>query len=75
MPTTTGSVLLTVPMGSNTSAVLRLKGKGVPRRGGHGDEFVKLMVMLPSEPNAELEAFLAEWVPGPNYDPRRDMQP
>ena len=74
-PTPTGSVILTVPKGSNTGTVLRLKGKGVPRRGGHGDEFVKLKVMLPSEPNPELETFLSNWAPGTSYDPRRDMQP
>jgi DnaJ-class molecular chaperone len=74
-PTPTGSVILTVPKGSNTGTVLRLKGKGVPRRGGHGDELVKLKVMLPSEPNPELETFLSNWAPGTSYDPRRDMQP
>jgi DnaJ-class molecular chaperone len=75
VPTATGPVLLTVPKGSNTGAVLRLKGKGVPRQGGHGDELVKLKVMLPPGTNPELETFLSNWTPGPNYDPRRDMQP
>jgi DnaJ-class molecular chaperone len=75
VPTPAGAVTLTVPKGSNTGAILRLKGKGVPRSGGHGDELVKLKVMLPSAPNGELEAFLADWKPGTNYDPRRDMQP
>ena len=51
VPTPTGSVILTVPKGSNTGAVLRLKGKGVPRPGGRGDEFARLKVMLPLEPN------------------------
>ena len=74
-PTPTGSVILTVPKGSNTGTVLRLKGKGVPRRGGRGDELVKLKVILPSEPNPELETFLTNWAPGTSYDPRRDMQP
>lgn len=73
-PTPTGPVTLTVPKGSNTGTILRLKGKGVPRRGGHGDELVKLKVMLPTEPNPELEAFLSSWTPGTSYDPRRDMQ-
>jgi len=73
-PTPTGPVTLTVPKGSSTGTILRLKGKGVPRRGGHGDELVKLKVMLPTEPNPELEAFLSSWAPGPSYDPRRDMQ-
>lgn len=72
-PTPTGSVLVTVPKGSNTGAVLRLKGKGVARPGGRGDELVTLKVMAPTSPNAELEAFLANWKPGPEYDPRRDL--
>lgn len=75
VPTPTGPVLLTVPKGSNTGSTLRLKGKGVPRRGSYGDEFVKLKVMLPTEPNPELEAFLSKWTPGTSYDPRGDMQP
>jgi DnaJ-class molecular chaperone len=75
VPTPTGPVILTLPKGSNTDAVFRLKGKGVPRRGGHGDELVKLKVMLPPEPDSELEAFLANRAPGRSYDPRQDMQP
>ena len=75
VPTPAGPVILTVPKGSNTGTVLRLRGKGVQRRDGHGDELVKLKVTLPAEPNPELEAFLSNWSPGMNYDPRRDMQP
>ena len=75
VPTPTGSVMLKVPKGSNTGSILRLKGKGVPRQGGHGDELVKLKVMLPSEPNPEFETFLSNWTAGKSYDPRRDMQP
>jgi DnaJ-class molecular chaperone len=73
-PTPSGPIILTVPKGSNTGSVLRLRGKGVARRGGHGDEFVKLRVVLPSEPDPALEAFLATWVPAASYDPRREMQ-
>lgn len=72
-PTLTGAVMLTVPKGSNTGTILRLKGKGVARRGGHGDELVKLKVVLPSEPNAELEAFLSTWASAASDDPRKDM--
>lgn len=75
VPTPTGPVMLKVPKGSNTSSVLRLKGKGVPRQGGHGDELVKLKVMLPSGPDPELETFLSNWKPGNNYEPRKDLQP
>jgi len=76
VPTPTGSVTMTVPKGSNTGTVLRLRGKGVLRRdGGHGDELVRLKIILPERPDAELEAFVAGWQGGKAYDPRRDMQP
>ena len=72
-PTPGGSVVLKVPKGSNTGDVLRLKGKGVKRRDGAGDELVKLKVMMPPAPNAELEAFLSGWKPPEAYDPRKEM--
>ncbi len=72
-PTPTGVVMVTVPKGSNSGAVLRLKGKGVARRSGHGDELVTLKVMLPPQPDAALEAFLESWAPSSEYAPREDM--
>jgi DnaJ-class molecular chaperone len=76
VPTPTGPVMMRVPKHSNTGTVLRLKGKGVRRRGGgHGDELVKLKVMLPETPDAELESFVSGWQAGKSCDPRRDMQP
>ena len=75
VPTPTEPLILTIPKGSNTGTVLRLKGKGVQRRGSHGDELVTVKVMLPPEANPELEAFVSNWSPGTSYDPRRDMQP
>lgn len=75
VPTPTGAVMLKVPKGANTGSVLRLKGKGVPRRGGHGDELVKLKVVLPLGPDPELETFLSTWKPGKAYEPRKEMQP
>ncbi len=75
VPTPSGSVMMTIPRGSNSGTTLRLKGKGAARRGGgNGDQLVRLKVMLPGEPNAELNEFLSKWAPGPNYNPRRDMQ-
>ena len=75
VPTPSGAVMVTVPKGSNTGVVLRLKGKGAPRAGGHGDELVKLKIVLPSRPDPELESFLSNWVPGADYDPRGGMVP
>jgi DnaJ-class molecular chaperone len=73
VPTPTGSVMLTVPKGSNSGSVVRLKGRGVANQGKVGDELISFQVMLPSTPDPELDAFLTGWVPGPDYDPRKDM--
>ncbi len=72
-PTTTGGVMLRVPKGASTGDTLRLKGKGVKSRGGTGDQLVKLKVVMPKPPDADLEAFLQGWTPPASYDPRREM--
>jgi DnaJ-class molecular chaperone len=73
VPTPTGDVTMTVPKGSNTGTVMRLKGKGAPHHGGgHGDEFVRLKVVLPKGPDPELEAFVLKWDKGKAFNPRED---
>jgi DnaJ-class molecular chaperone len=75
VPTPTGLVTMTVPKGSNTGTVLRLRGKGAPRPDGRsGDEYVKLKVVLPDTPDPELEKFVQGWVAGRAHDPRRGME-
>ena len=70
VPTPTGAVTMTVPKGSNTGTTMRLRGKGAPRvGGGHGDELVKLKVVLPKGPDPELEAFVSNW-DRKAFDPR-----
>jgi DnaJ-class molecular chaperone len=64
-PTPGGPVTLTIPAGSNTGKVLRLKGKGVA---GQGDQFVRLQVMLPEATDDELRKFVKKW-------PKRDYAP
>lgn len=66
VPTVDGRVSLTIPPGSNTGTVLRLKGKGI----AGGDQFVKLKVVLPERPDAELQSFLRGWSTGHDYDVR-----
>ena len=68
--TVSGQVQLTIPKGSNTGTVLRLRGKGVKSRSGHGDHFVQLQVMLPKHPDAELTKAVADWEARHPYDPR-----
>src|SRR6185312_10892513 len=74
VPTLSGTVNLSVPANSNSGAVLRLKGKGVPAHAGHpaGDLYVRLVVSLPDKPDAELTRFAQGWEG--SYDPRARMR-
>ena len=57
------------------AAVLRLKGKGVPRPdGSRGDEYVTLKVMLPEKPDPALEKFVAQWRSADARGPRQSME-
>jgi len=74
VPTPTGNVNVTVPPHSDTGALLRLRGKGVPARGSQpaGDAYVTLKVVIGAVDD-RLEGFLREWAPEQAGDPRRDM--
>jgi DnaJ-class molecular chaperone len=76
VPTVGGSVMLSVPAGSNSGSTLRLKGRGLLDRksGQHGDQYVKLKVVLPDKPDDRLKAFLESWEAGKTQDPRQAME-
>ena len=64
VPTIDGPVSMTVPKGSNTGSKLRLRGRGVARKGkagDRGDQYVTLKVMLPEKADDELIDFLEGW--------------
>ncbi|MFZ5749253.1 MAG: DnaJ C-terminal domain-containing protein [Pseudomonadota bacterium] len=70
VPTPDGAVQLTVPRGSTSGKVLRLKERGFHKKGGgRGDLFVTLMVDLPAE-DAALSAFVETWKDQDKADPR-----
>jgi curved DNA-binding protein len=72
VPTIDGPVRMTVPSSSNSGRTLRLKSKGIGAPGGRrGDQYVRLLVMLPEAGDAELE----RWAKGRSYDVRRDHEP
>jgi DnaJ-class molecular chaperone len=74
VPTPTGPVTMTVPKDSNTGTLLRLRGKGAPRsRGGRGDEYVTLKVVLAEKHDPELASFVSGWS-NKAYNPRRAME-
>ena len=71
IPALGGTVNLSVPPGSNTGTVLRLKGKGVPGS-NPGDLYVRLVVTLPDKPDDALKSFTEGW--DAHYDPRAKMR-
>ncbi|PQA87254.1 DnaJ C-terminal domain-containing protein [Hyphococcus luteus] len=61
-PTIAGDVTVNVPKYSSSGTVLRLKGRGAPKRsGGAGDQYVKLKIILPEGGDADLEEFVKSW--------------
>jgi DnaJ-class molecular chaperone len=73
VPTVDGPVMVSVPKGSSSGKVLRLKGKGFTGKGGaRGDQLVTLMVELP-EGDAELSAFLEKWGGKGKGNPRASL--
>jgi DnaJ-class molecular chaperone len=61
VPTLAGRVQVTVPPMADTGKAMRLKGKGLPRKGGHGDLLADLKIILPDKPDAELDALMKQW--------------
>ncbi|PWC37393.1 J domain-containing protein [Azospirillum sp. TSO35-2] len=73
VPTISGKVAVKVPAGANTGSVLRLRGRGVmnPATKQPGDQYVKLKVVLPDPPDAELVSFVEQWAKTRSYDVRK----
>ncbi|MBB4264619.1 DnaJ C-terminal domain-containing protein [Roseospira visakhapatnamensis] len=78
VPTVDGRVAVTVPEGSNAGAVLRLKGKGAPRKdgpaGARGDQLVRLRVVIDDPADERLRQFLRGWRPANARDARADLE-
>jgi DnaJ-class molecular chaperone len=61
VPTPDGPVMLTIPKGSSSGRVLRLKERGFTDKAGRrGDQLVTIVVDLPAG-DPELEAFAQQW--------------
>ncbi|MEL6374876.1 MAG: DnaJ C-terminal domain-containing protein [Pseudomonadota bacterium] len=68
-----GRVTVTIPKGTSSGRVLRLKGRGIAARGSKaaGDHLVSVKVVLPSEIDDQLSYFISEWRQTHGYDPGR----
>lgn len=72
VPTVTGRVQLSIPKGTSSGKIFRLKGKGVRTKAGtHGDELVTVRIVLPETIDDSLSYFFQEWRQKNAYDPGR----
>jgi DnaJ-class molecular chaperone len=66
VPTPEGAVMLTVPAGSTSGKLLRLKGRGFTARdGSRGDQLIQLAIDLPAD-DEQLRTFAQNWAGGGN---------
>lgn len=58
-----GQVTLKIPAGTQPDTVIRLRGKGIPhlRGNGHGDEYVRIKVMIPKTVTTEQKQYLEQF--------------
>jgi len=63
VPTLDGKVKYSLPEGTQTGSVFRLKGKGIPslRGGGRGDQFVTVNVTVPKKLSSKQKELLIEF--------------
>jgi len=68
VPTVAGDVSVSVPKNSSSGAMLRLRGRGLPKArsvgkgaSAAGDQYVRLKIVLPEGGDKELEAFVRSW--------------
>ena len=66
VPTPEGAVMLTIPKGTTSGKVLRLKGRGFAAKDGkRGDQLVTVEIDIPAD-DAELQKFAEGWAGGGN---------
>ena len=74
VPTLSGPVLLKIPPNSQPQQRMRLKGKGLPqRKGGHGDQFVILTIVMPKENSPEDHQLYEQLAKTDHPDPRSSL--
>lgn len=71
VPTIHGTVVVTVPAGSSSGGILRLKGRGIEKGGQKGDALVRLMIQLPDSEDSKLKEFVRSWTKKSDYNPRK----
>jgi len=70
VPTLTGAVSLKVPAGTPSGRTLRVRGRGAPKKGGHGDLLVTVDVAVPAQLTDDAKEALDKYSALVHDDPR-----
>ena len=71
VPTIDGKAEVTIPAGAQSGQRLRLRGQGLnKRKGGRGDEYVRLKIVVPKEPSDEERRLFEELKRVSRFNPR-----
>ena len=75
VPTVDGTVTLKVPERTQSGNVVRLRGKGVARKGRPaGDLYAHFLVHIPTEENPEVDKAVEALSKHQTHDPRKDIR-
>ena len=74
LPTLTGKISLSVAANSQSGQRLRIKGKGMRTRKGHGDLFAVLKVVMPESSPASVTELWQELAEKAKFNPRKEWE-
>jgi molecular chaperone DnaJ len=73
VPTMNGPVTLKVPAGTPSGKTFRVKGRGAPKKGGHGDLLAKVRVDVPEKLSKEEKELLGKLRDASKDTPRKRL--
>jgi molecular chaperone DnaJ len=73
VPTLNGPVTLKVPAGTPSGKTFRVKGRGAPKKGGHGDLLAKVQVDVPEKVSREEKELLRQLHEASKESPRKRL--
>lgn len=75
VPTLGGAVRLKIPPGTQSGRQLRLSKRGLPKpRGGEGDLFAIVQIVVPEEPDAKEQALFEQLAQASTFDARGKLK-
>lgn len=74
VPTLSGKISLSVAANSQSGQRLRIKGKGMRTRSGHGDLYAVLKVVMPTDNTETANSHWRELAKTANFNPRQEWE-